>query len=196
MHACNLLTRAIAAEALSSGALLLVMINRSLCDLPAAEQVILVHAAQTSCDSAVQNLQRSSRSYRTRSIASKRHANPLAVEQIWVSFRTSATAQGRQCLCPQRRGTACREYQHFQQRTSLSGRYEGLASKRTLTWVSFAAGGCFVVWVTNREEIPYTGRMHCILVPTTVEQSIGQNTFVQVCVCIFNSQYLRIGAFS
>ncbi|KAA6419203.1 hypothetical protein WJX79_002881 [Trebouxia sp. C0005] len=72
------------------------------------------------------------------------------------------------------------EYQHFQQRTSLSGRYEGLASKRTLTWVSFAAGGCFVVWVTNREEIPYTGRMHCILVPTTVEQSIGQNTFVQI----------------
>lgn len=72
------------------------------------------------------------------------------------------------------------EYQHFQQRNSLFGRYEGLASKRTLTWVSFAAGGCFVVWVTNREEIPYTGRKHCILVPTSMEQSIGQNTFQQI----------------
>ena len=158
--------------------------------------MIPVHAAQTSCDCAVQNSQRSSRSYWTRSVASKRNANPLAVEQIWVSYPTSATAQGRQCLCPPRRGTACREYQHFQQRTSPFGRYEGLASKRTLTWVSFAGGGCFVVWVTNREEIPYTGRKHCILVPTSMEQSIGQNTFQQVCVCIFNPHHLRIGAFN
>ncbi|DBB00315.1 TPA: hypothetical protein ACH3X1_014138 [Trebouxia sp. C0004] len=69
------------------------------------------------------------------------------------------------------------EYQHFQQRTSPFGRY---ASKRTLTWVSFTTGGCFVIWVTNREEIPYTGRKHCILVPTSLEQSIGQNTFQQI----------------
>lgn len=64
--------------------------GESLCGLPAAQQVIPVHAAQTSCDCAVQNSQRSSRSYWTRSVASKRNANPLAVEQIWVSFRTSA----------------------------------------------------------------------------------------------------------
>jgi len=197
MHAChvsNLLTGAIAAEALSSDALLLVKIVPSLCGLAAAHQVISVHAAQTSGDSAVQDPERSSRSFWTRSVASKRNANPLAVEQIWVSFRSSATAQGRQCLSPPRRGTACREYQHFQQRTSLFGRHEGLGSKRTLTWVSFAAGGCFVVWVTNREEIPYTGRKHCILVPTSMEQSIGQNTFQQVCLCIFNPHHLRIGA--
>ncbi len=91
MHAChvgNLLTGAIAAEALSS--LLVVKITPSLCGLPAAQQVIPVHAAQTSCDCAVQDSQTSSRSYWTRSVASKRNANPLAVEQIWVSFRTSA----------------------------------------------------------------------------------------------------------
>ena len=37
-----------------------------------------------------------------------------------------------------------------------------------------------MIWVANREEIPYTGRMHCILVPTFVEQSIGESTFKQV----------------
>ena len=77
----------------------------------------------------------------------------------------------------------CRAYQHFKPRSSFAG-YEGLASRRTLTWASFAAGGSFLIWFTNREEIPYTGRMHCILVPTSIEQSIGESTFKQVCVLL------------
>ena len=75
---------------------------------------------------------------------------------------------------------ACREYEHFGTRYSGYNSYQNLASERTLKWVGFAAGGCFVIWVTNRQEIPYTGRKHLILVPTFLELSLGQSAFNQV----------------
>lgn len=94
-----------------------------------------------------------------------------------TGFTTIQTAQAYRQI--RRQSGSAGEYQHFKPRSNFGG-YEGLASRRTLSWASLAAGGSFVVWVANREEIPYTGRMHCILVPTSVEQSIGESTFKQI----------------
>lgn len=109
------------------------------------------------------------------------HAASSSVGSSWVSVSWTplpiihCMGQARQSRLQ------CREYQHFKPRSNFGG-YEGLASRRTLTWASFAAGGSFVIWLTTREEIPYTGRMHCILVPTSIEQSIGESTFKQVII--------------
>jgi hypothetical protein len=40
--------------------------------------------------------------------------------------------------------------------------------------------GVIVVWATSRQEIPYTGRMHAILVNTATERALGEQTFRQV----------------
>lgn len=40
--------------------------------------------------------------------------------------------------------------------------------------------GAIVVWATSRQEIPYTGRMHAILVNTATERALGEQTFRQV----------------
>ncbi|KAL3138676.1 hypothetical protein ABBQ32_006432 [Trebouxia sp. C0010 RCD-2024] len=98
-------------------------------------------------------------------------------DQFPTSFTATLTAQAYRQI--RRQSTRAGEYQHFNTRSSFGG-YEGLASRRTLSWASLAAGGSFVVWVSNREEVPYTGRMHCILVPTSIEQSIGETTFQQI----------------
>lgn len=46
--------------------------------------------------------------------------------------------------------------------------------------VTIGGIGFAVVWVSNRQEIPYTGRMHCILVSPSNEQVMGTNMFRQI----------------
>lgn len=43
-----------------------------------------------------------------------------------------------------------------------------------------AGGGVAVVWFFSRQEIPYTHRMHVILMPVSTELSMGVATFKQV----------------
>lgn len=40
--------------------------------------------------------------------------------------------------------------------------------------------GVILVWATSRQEVPYTGRMHAILVNTATERALGEQTFRQV----------------
>ena len=41
------------------------------------------------------------------------------------------------------------------------------------------AGGT-VVYISSREEVPYTGRKHAILVSTSLERALGETTFDQI----------------
>ena len=41
------------------------------------------------------------------------------------------------------------------------------------------AGGA-LVWASSREEIPYTGRMHAILINTALERQLGESTYKQI----------------
>lgn len=45
---------------------------------------------------------------------------------------------------------------------------------------SAALAGGSVVWYSSREEIPFTHRMHAILVTTEMERQLGESTFAQI----------------
>ena len=56
---------------------------------------------------------------------------------------------------------ACRGYQHFGGRgqQGLSAVvYSREARRRTLRWLVVLGGGGALIWVSSRQEIPYTGR--------------------------------------
>ncbi|KAL4855091.1 Mitochondrial metalloendopeptidase OMA1 [Chlorella vulgaris] len=58
--------------------------------------------------------------------------------------------------------------------------YSAAARRRAAVWVAVVGGGGVVVWVSSRQEIPYTKRMHAILVSPQSEAEMGQQTFQQV----------------
>lgn len=73
-------------------------------------------------------------------------------------------------------------YHHFggRGRPAAAVLYSQDARRRTLRWLVVLGGGAAVVWVTSRQEVPYTGRMHAILVDPDSEHELGQQTFQQV----------------
>lgn len=55
----------------------------------------------------------------------------------------------------------CSGYHHFggRGRPAAAVLYSQDARRRTLRWLVVLGGGAAVVWVTSRQEVPYTGRM-------------------------------------
>lgn len=76
-----------------------------------------------------------------------------------------------------------RGYQHFgggRGRTGVALLHSRDAQTRALRYVVLLGGGGAIVWVSSRQEVPYTGRMHAILVNPEQEIELGQQTFQQV----------------
>ncbi|GAB4823202.1 hypothetical protein N2152v2_010248 [Parachlorella kessleri] len=72
-----------------------------------------------------------------------------------------------------------RGYQHFDGR----GRYVvvgGTSNRRTYVILGVCGAGSLVVWYSSRQEVPYTGRKHSVLVSSEMEQELGLETFKQV----------------
>ncbi|KAL4437390.1 hypothetical protein ABPG75_004529 [Micractinium tetrahymenae] len=75
-----------------------------------------------------------------------------------------------------------RGYQHFggRGRPYAAVVYSQDARRRAVRWLVVLGAGAAVVWVTSRQEVPYTGRMHAILVDPESEGELGEQTFKQV----------------
>lgn len=55
----------------------------------------------------------------------------------------------------------------------------GISTRRLRLLAVLGAGGA-VVWVSSRQEVPYTGRWHSILVDKNTEMQLGEQAFKQV----------------
>jgi metalloendopeptidase OMA1, mitochondrial len=53
-------------------------------------------------------------------------------------------------------------------------------TKRQIVTLAFLGTGGTVVYISSRQEIPYTGRMHAILVDPETELELGAQTYAQV----------------
>ena len=68
-------------------------------------------------------------------------------------------------------------------------RSRGSKKKRLPVWMQnhrnqgiivITATGCVIIWISSRQEIPYTHRMHSILLGVDTERLIGEHTFNQI----------------
>lgn len=68
-------------------------------------------------------------------------------------------------------------YQRFETQGGEGSSWRRARNQRII----IAAGvGGFAIWVSSRQQIPYTGRYHSILVDTETERILGEQTFNQI----------------
>lgn len=82
----------------------------------------------------------------------------------------------QQSCKPRLTSSSCRGYEHFTRRGST---LKFLQSGRRGTSLAIVGAGGVLIWYSNREEVPYTHRKHCILVSGARELATGLHLFEQ-----------------
>ena len=106
-----------------------------------------------------------------------------AAEESAASWSAAKAVQGsRPPVMQQARQqwTDRRGYEHFGGRGGYAV-MQPQTSRRTVTWVVVLGAGGGVVWYSGRQEVPYTGRWHSILISPEAEKEMGAEAFQQVC---------------
>lgn len=115
-----------------------------------------------------------------RSAQEPRNMMVLAGVRAWARLagRGAARRQGSGAFAEAREAwTDARGVEHFDSRgPGLRG-----PTGRLLLWLGGAAGvGSGAVWLMHREEVPFTGRRHLVLLSPRQEREMGANAFAQV----------------
>jgi hypothetical protein len=102
-------------------------------------------------------------------------AAAVAAARTWQQLRHQSQSQWG--------GRPRQEYVTFQRRGGGGSRGQrgagGLTRGQVTLLVGTAAGGT-LVWASSRQEVPYTGRKHAVLVDPATERQLGEQTFAQV----------------
>lgn len=72
-----------------------------------------------------------------------------------------------------------RGYTHFGNRGGLAT-LDGKRKKQVSVMALLVGGGAVYLWVVSRQEVPYSHRVHHILVSPEFEQALGKATFLQI----------------